>query len=106
MTMGYVVFHMQKTRGTDSGTSAHIERKVKPSNADEERTHLNRRLIEYPDGVHTRTQAIQHRLETAGLTRKVGKTKCGQSASCSRAVPTICSVSFVQDVWTNGAPIT
>ena len=35
MTMGYAVFHMQKTRGTDSGTSAHIERKVKPSNADE-----------------------------------------------------------------------
>ncbi len=73
--MGYVVFHMQKTRGTDSGTSAHIERKVKPSNADEERTHLNRRLIEYPDGIHTRTHAIQHRLETAGLTRKVGKNQ-------------------------------
>ena len=51
--MGYVVFHMQKTHGTDSGTSAHIERKVKPSNADEERTHLNRRLVEYPDGIQT-----------------------------------------------------
>ena len=75
MTRGYVVFHMQKARGTDSGTSAHIERKVEPSNADEERTHMNRRLIEYPDGVHTRTQAIQHRLETAGLTRKVGKNQ-------------------------------
>lgn len=73
--MGYVVFHMQKTHGTDSGTSAHIERKVKPSNADEERTHLNRRLVDYPDGVQTRTQAIQHRLETAGLTRKVGKNQ-------------------------------
>ena len=73
--MGYVVFHMQKSRGTDSGTSAHIERKVKPSNADEERTHLNRRLVEYPDGIQTRTQAIQHRLETAGLTRKVGKNQ-------------------------------
>lgn len=73
--MGYVVFHMQKTHGTDSGTSAHIERKVKPSNADEERTHLNKRLVEYPDGVHTRTQTIQHRLETAGLTRKVGKNQ-------------------------------
>ena len=73
--MGYVVFHMQKTHGTDSGTSAHIERKVKPSNADEERTCLNRRLTEYPDGIYTRTQAIQHRLETAGLTRKVGKNQ-------------------------------
>ena len=75
MTMGYVVFHMQKTHGTDSGTSAHIERKVKPSNADEKRTRLNKRLVEYPDGVQTRTQAIQHRLETAGLTRKVGKNQ-------------------------------
>ena len=73
--MGYVVFHMQKTHGTDSGTSAHIERKVKPSNADEERTHLNRRLVEYPDGIQTRTQVIQHRLETAGLTRKVAKNQ-------------------------------
>ncbi|MCM1353016.1 MAG: plasmid recombination protein, partial [Alistipes senegalensis] len=73
--MGYVVFHMQKARGTDSGTSAHIERKVKPSNADEERTPLNRQLVEYPDGIRTRTQAIQHRLETAGLTRKIGKNQ-------------------------------
>ena len=73
--MGYAVFHMQKTRGTDSGTSAHIERKIKPTNADEERTHLNRQLVEYPVGIHTRTQAIQHRLETAGLTRKIGKNQ-------------------------------
>ncbi len=58
--MGYVVFHMQKAHGTDSGTSAHIERKVKPSNADEKRTHLNRQLVEYPAGIRTRTQAIQH----------------------------------------------
>ncbi len=60
--MGYVVFHMQKTRGTDSGISAHIERKIKPSNADEKRTHLTRRLVEYPDGAQNRTQAIQYRL--------------------------------------------
>lgn len=75
MIMGYVVFHMQKARGTDSGTSAHIERKIKPANADEERTHLNRQLVEYPAGIRTRTQAIQHRLETAGLTRKIGKNQ-------------------------------
>lgn len=73
--MGYVVFHMQKARGTDSGTSAHIERKIKPANADEERTHLNRQLVEFPAGIRTRTQAIQHRLETAGLTRKIGKNQ-------------------------------
>lgn len=102
--MGYVVFHMQKTRGTDSGTSAHIERKVKPSNADEERTCLNRRLIEYPDGIHTRTQAIQHRLETAGLTRKVGKNQVRAIASCSRAVPKTCSASCARGGWTSGAP--
>ncbi|MCM1150972.1 MAG: plasmid recombination protein [Alistipes sp.] len=73
--MGYVVFHMQKARGTDSGTSAHIERKIKPANADEGRTHLNRQLVEYPAGIRTRTQAIQYRLETAGLTRKIGKNQ-------------------------------
>ena len=73
--MGLCRIPYAKIHGTDSGTSAHIERKVKPSNADEERTYLNRRLIEYHDGVQTRTQAIQHRLETAGLTRKVGKNQ-------------------------------
>ena len=52
--------------------SAHIERKIAPKNADEKRTHLNRELIEFPESVTDRTAAIQHRLDTAGLTRKIG----------------------------------
>ncbi|MFR9592553.1 MAG: MobV family relaxase [Rikenellaceae bacterium] len=70
--MGYAVVHLAKAKGSDSGTSAHIERKVDPKNADKERTHLNKELIDFPDGVENRTQAIQYRLDNAGLTRKIG----------------------------------
>ena len=73
--MGYAVLHMEKTSGTDAAMSAHIERIIKPKNADESRTHLNRELIRFPDGVENRTQAIQHRLDTAGLTRKIGNNQ-------------------------------
>ena len=73
--MGYAVLHMEKIGGTDAAMSAHIERTVKPKNADESRTHLNRELIKFPDGVESRTQAIQHRLDTAGLTRKIGNNQ-------------------------------
>ncbi|MCM1516082.1 MAG: plasmid recombination protein [Paraprevotella sp.] len=73
--MGYAVLHMEKTNGTDSAMSAHIERTIKPKNADESRTHLNRELIKFPDGVENRTQAIQQRLDTAGLTRKIGNNQ-------------------------------
>lgn len=73
--MGFVVLHMEKAHGSDSGTTAHIERSIIPKNADPTRTHLNRRLIEYPDGVKDRSAAIQRRLEEAGLTRKVGSNQ-------------------------------
>lgn len=73
--MGYAVLHMEKTSGTDAAMSAHIERTVKPKNADESRTHLNRELITFPYGMENRTQAIQHRLDTAGLTRKIGNNQ-------------------------------
>lgn len=33
--MGYAVLHMEKTSGTDAAISAHIERIIKPKNADE-----------------------------------------------------------------------
>ncbi len=69
--MGYAVLHMEKTSGTDAAMSAHIERTIRPKNADAGRTHLNRELIRFPDGIENRTQAIQHRLDTAGLTRKI-----------------------------------
>ena len=73
--MGYAVLHLEKTSGTDIAMSAHIERTIAPKNADPERTYLNRELIEFPDGVHNRTQAIQHRLDNAGLQRKIGKNQ-------------------------------
>ena len=73
--MGFAVLHMEKTSGTDAAMSAHIERTIKPKNAVESMTHLNRELITFPDGVENRTQAIQHRLDTAGLTRKIGNNQ-------------------------------
>jgi hypothetical protein len=73
--MGYVVLHLKKASGNDAGTSAHIERTIHPKNADESRTHLNRELIGFPQSVKNRTEAIQHRIENAGITRKIGKNQ-------------------------------
>ena len=73
--MGFVVLHMEKAHGSDSGTTAHIERFIIPKNADPTRTHLNRKLIDYPEGVKDRSAAIQRRLEEAGLTRKIGNNQ-------------------------------
>lgn len=81
MTTQYAVCHLERGAGNDSGMSCHIERKTAdgkphiPDNADESRTHLNRELIDFPEGVANRTRAIQHRLDTAGLTRKIGKNQ-------------------------------
>ena len=69
--MGYAVLHLEKAKGTDSRMSAHIERTVHPKNADRTRTHLNRELVQFPEGVRNRTQAIAQRIETAGIRRKV-----------------------------------
>ena len=73
--MGYCVLHLEKAKGADSGMSAHIERTIVPKNIDPTRTHLNRELVEFPDGVRNRTAAIRHRLDTAGLKRKIGKNQ-------------------------------
>ncbi len=73
--MGYAVLHMEKTSASDSGMSAHIERTITPKNADPNRTHLNWEMVSFPDGVANRTEAIQHRLETAGLQRKIGSNQ-------------------------------
>ena len=43
----------------------------KHKNADPTRTHLNRELVEFPDGVADRTEAISHRIHTAGIRRKI-----------------------------------
>ena len=77
----YAVCHLQRGSGNDSGMSCHIERKdakgkkYVPANADAGRTHLNRELVSFPEGVSNRTEAIQRRIDTAGLRRKVGKNQ-------------------------------
>ena len=70
--MGNFTFDIKKAKGTsDARQSDHIERKVIPDNADPTRTHLNMQLVTYPDGVNGRDEAIAHRLQTAGIKRKI-----------------------------------
>ena len=70
--MGYISIQINKAKGSaDTGASDHIERKTIPKNADPARTHLNRELVEFPDGVADRTEAISHRIRTAGIRRKI-----------------------------------
>lgn len=70
--MGYTSLQFNKAKGTsDSRMSDHIERKVIPHNADSTRTHLNRELIELPDGVKDRNEAISQRIKSAGIKRKI-----------------------------------
>ena len=70
--MGYISIQINKAKGSaDTGASDHIERKTMPKNADPARTHLNRELVEFPDGVADRTEAISHRIRTAGIKRKI-----------------------------------
>ena len=70
--MGYISIQINKAKGSaDTGASDHIERKTIPKNADPARTHLNRELVEFPDGVADRTEAISHRIRTAGIKRKI-----------------------------------
>ncbi|WP_418529949.1 MobV family relaxase [Paraprevotella clara] len=70
--MGYISIQINKAKGSaDTGASDHIERKTIPKNADPTRTHLNRELVKFPDGVSDRTEAISHRIRTAGIKRKI-----------------------------------
>lgn len=70
--MGNFTFDVKKAKGTSDATqSDHIERKIIPHNADPTRTHLNMALVTYPDGVDGRDEAIAHRLQTAGIKRKI-----------------------------------
>lgn len=73
--MAYAVLHLEKASGADTGMSMHIERTISPANADPLRTHLNKELIMFPKGVESRSQAIQHRIDNAGISRKISKTQ-------------------------------
>lgn len=70
--MGYVVLHLDKSPDNEVPMTAHIARTKMPPNAMPELTYLNEELVEFPEGVADRTEAINHRLEHAGLTRKIG----------------------------------
>lgn len=73
--MGYAVLHIDKARGNDLAMTAHIERTFVPSNVDATRTHLNRELLQFPANVTNRSEAIEHRIATAGIYRKVAKNQ-------------------------------
>ena len=64
--------HLDKSPDNEVPMTAHIARTKMPPNAIPELTYLNEELVEYPEGVADRTEAINHRLEHAGLTRKIG----------------------------------
>lgn len=70
--MGYVVLHIDKAPGNEAAMTAHIARTHMPPNAVPELTYLNEELVEFPEGVTDRTDAINYRLDHAGLTRKIG----------------------------------
>ena len=74
--MSYAVLHIMKASGSCNAIARHIERTTQPDNAHPELRHLNRDdFIKYPDGVVGLGEAIQHRLDNAGLTRKIGKNQ-------------------------------
>ena len=74
--MSYAVLHIMKASGSCNAIARHIERTTQPDNAHPELRHLNRDdFIRYPDGVVGLGAAIQHRLDNAGLKRKIGKNQ-------------------------------
>ena len=82
--MGYISIQINKAKGSaDTGASDHIERKTMPKNADPTRTHLNRELVEFPDGVADRTDAISHRISTGNPHRSFGHAR-GHDKSAGR----------------------
>lgn len=51
--------------------SDHIERRVIAPNVDPTRTHLNRELVQMPEGIRERDDAIAARISSAGIKRKI-----------------------------------
>lgn len=74
--MSYAVLHIMKACGSCTAIARHIERSTQPDNAHPELRHLNRDdFVKYPDGVDGLGEAIRHRLDHAGLTRKIGRNQ-------------------------------
>ena len=62
---------------------------IAPANVITTLTYLNEELVEFPKGVTNRIEAIQHRLDNAGLERKIGKNQVRTCMSCSPEAPKI-----------------
>ncbi len=77
--MGYCVLHLEKGRGAEQRNVGTYRAHHCAKNTDPTRTHLNRELIMFPDGVCNRTLAIRHRLDTAGRNVRLERTKCRQA---------------------------
>ncbi len=74
--MSYAILHIMKASGSCNAIARHIERSTQPDNAHPELRHLNRDdFIRYPAEVSGLGEAIQYRLDHAGLTRKIGKNQ-------------------------------
>lgn len=70
--MGYFTLDFKKAKGaSDARMSDHIERRVIAPNVDPTRTHLNRELVQLPEGVTERDEAIAYRIKSAGIKRKI-----------------------------------
>lgn len=69
--MGYAVLQFAKSKASTFQLTQHIERIIIPKNCDPSRTHLNRELITFPDGVSNRDEAIAHRINNVGIKRKI-----------------------------------
>lgn len=48
---GYAVLHLDKSPGNETAMTDHIERNIIHPNVDTSRTHLNKQLIDFPEGV-------------------------------------------------------
>lgn len=68
----FVVLHMEKGQGAGTRMSMHIERDFIAGNVDASRVKNDKELIAFPEGVTNRSEAIEQRIATAGLARKVG----------------------------------
>lgn len=73
--MGYAVLQFSKSKAATFQLTQHIERIIIPKNADPSRTHLNHELITFPEGVNNRDEAIAHRINNAGIKRKISENQ-------------------------------
>ena len=76
---------IKKAKGSsDTVQSDHIERRIIPKNADPTRTHLNRVLIEYPDGVHGVVLCAPMRMQGRPVIPRQKKRRPAPSAAAAK----------------------